>query len=279
MASKETRRYDHETLAGAVAASTSYHGVLRQLGLPVTGGGSTHVARRVRDFGIDVSHFTSLHPTPEPFREINSGELSAALREARSLADLARRLGLPATPRTRRFLTARLEEDGLSPAGLGHQRRRFEPEQLSAIASRCESLAGMMREMGLDTSDSANYRRLRRALSSYGIDTNHFARSSWAKPDARPRREFDPGRILKLDDQARRTSGDRLRKAMKASGVSEVCRECGLDGWWRGQRLTLEVDHISGDFRDNRLENLRFLCPNCHALTHTYCRPKAANKC
>lgn len=38
--------------------------------------------------------------------------------------------------------------------------------------------------------------------------------------------------------------------------------------------MTLEVDHISGDFTDNRPQNLRFLCPNCHATTPTYCRKK-----
>jgi hypothetical protein len=43
---------------------------------------------------------------------------------------------------------------------------------------------------------------------------------------------------------------------------------------WHGFQITLEIDHISGDITDNRPQNLRFLCPNCHATTTTYCRKK-----
>lgn len=274
MPEKPVRRYGYENLAEAAAASSSYHGVMRHLGLPVTGGGSAHIARRIRDFGIDVSHFTSLRPPPEPFREIGRDELTAAFHQAGSAADLARRLGLPVSARSRRFLTKLLDEHGLRVTDLGHQRREFDPEQFRSIAARCRSLADMMREMGLDTSDSANHRRLRRALGSNGVDTGHFVRSSWAEPNIRPVRRFDPGKVLRFADEPKRTRSDLLRRAMIGAGVPEVCRDCGLDGIWRGRRLTLEIDHANGDYRDNRLENLRFLCPNCHALTDGYCRRK-----
>lgn len=48
------------------------------------------------------------------------------------------------------------------------------------------------------------------------------------------------------------------------------CAECGITEW-QGKTLSLHLDHINGVNNDNRLENLRLLCPNCHSLTETYC--------
>ena len=48
------------------------------------------------------------------------------------------------------------------------------------------------------------------------------------------------------------------------------CACCGNIGEWQGQKLTLQLDHINGKNNDHRIENLRFLCPNCHSITETY---------
>ena len=54
------------------------------------------------------------------------------------------------------------------------------------------------------------------------------------------------------------------------SGVEYKCQICGIFEWL-GKKLTLHLDHISGDNSDHRFENLRLLCPNCHSCTATYC--------
>ena len=49
-----------------------------------------------------------------------------------------------------------------------------------------------------------------------------------------------------------------------------VCENCGCDGHWQNGIISLELDHKDGDNTNSELSNLRYLCPNCHALTDTY---------
>lgn len=70
-------------------------------------------------------------------------------------------------------------------------------------------------------------------------------------------------------------STDKLKKRLlKEKILDEKCTFCGISNVWNDRPLILQLDHINGDGRDHRLENLRILCPNCHSQTETWCNRK-----
>jgi 5-methylcytosine-specific restriction endonuclease McrA len=74
-------------------------------------------------------------------------------------------------------------------------------------------------------------------------------------------------RIHKIEDYATRASV--RKRIIKENLLPYKCNECRISEW-KGKKLSLHLDHINGVNGDNRIENLRFLCPNCHSLTETY---------
>ncbi len=59
-------------------------------------------------------------------------------------------------------------------------------------------------------------------------------------------------------------------KLLRENRLDLCCSQCGIKEW-RARRLEMHLDHVNGNRQDNRLENLRLLCPNCHSQTETYC--------
>jgi len=63
----------------------------------------------------------------------------------------------------------------------------------------------------------------------------------------------------------------KLKKRLIREGIKQnVCEICGIDSW-NDKPLTMQLDHIDGNPHNHVLDNLRLVCPNCHAQTDTYC--------
>jgi len=143
---------------------------------------------------------------------------------------------------------------------------KYTQEVLEPVVAEATSVAGVLRLLGL-RANGGSHAHISRTIKKLGLDTSHFVRFQNGAHQLR----HAPEQILVTRPPGSfRVKRSLLQRALNESVVPYVCAWCGLDGTWRGLPLTLEIDHIDGDFHNNRIENLRFLCPNCHRQTANF---------
>ena len=142
---------------------------------------------------------------------------------------------------------------------------KYTDEEVLRVVRESQSLAGVLRYLGLNPS-SRGYDSLRKTLLRLNPDRSH-----WQHPKG-VNAPLDPNQEVFVAGS--RCYSSTLRKHVEKAGrLQKECAVCGLVEWL-GRPITLQLDHRNGDRHDNRWENLRFLCPNCHSQTETWCRIK-----
>lgn len=145
---------------------------------------------------------------------------------------------------------------------------KYTREILEPLAKKSSSVYDLMRRLGFKKFPGGSHLHLSKRLKHLGIDTSHFTGKTH-RTGVPPRNKLSPKSILKRRATGARTKHYLLKRALIESGVEHKCSSCGLHPEWEGNPLTLEVDHVDGDFLDDRKKNLRFLCPNCHSQAET----------
>ena len=152
--------------------------------------------------------------------------------------------------------------------------QKYTKEWLTELCKDSYSYAEVLRKAGRKLGGGAQA-TVKKKIEEFGIDISHFTGQAWNK-----------GKTIKTDNRIKSQEKYSLEEVfIENSPVTQKvlrgyierhniikyqCQNCGCNGQWQNGLIALEVDHINGNNKDNRIENLRYLCPNCHALTSTY---------
>lgn len=148
-------------------------------------------------------------------------------------------------------------------------KRKYTDDQLREAVIGSFSINSLLPKLGLRKL-CGNWNTVKKRINDLNIDISHFLGKGHSKgiPNV-----FTPKRPLSdiLIEKSSYCNSHHLKNRLIKEGLLEnTCSTCGISDW-NGQELNLHLDHKNGINNDNRFDNLRLLCPNCHSQTPTYC--------
>lgn len=148
--------------------------------------------------------------------------------------------------------------------------RTYSKEELTKVVANSRSYRQVLLSLGRDETGSA-YRFVKNKIKELELDISHFSGKGWNKGNKSQRSYNVRPLSYWLIENSTCTNFTSLKNRILREGLlKNECYICGQQPLWYGKPLVLELDHINGVKNDNRIQNLRILCPHCHSQTDNF---------
>lgn len=147
-------------------------------------------------------------------------------------------------------------------------------ETLESIVKKCSSIAEIIRQLSYGAVTGGTYKSVKERLRQDGIDFAHIQLGLSNRKGIMPATALSKEEAVRkwfVRDKSISSNHNIINHIKRHNLIDYRCEKCSNSGDWQGSELTLQLDHIDGDANNNQIENLRWLCPNCHSQTPTFC--------
>lgn len=248
-----------ETYEKASKNSNSFPELCRQLGFdPKKGNIRANVERKIKRLGIDTSHFESVK---KRINKWDKYKIIALTETCSTYTEILLAIDYLAINTNFIKLKKLLKEWNIDFKGDGRLSSNYEKNFLLKIVSESYSYRECLRKLNIN-SVGGNHTTLKKYIELYKIDISHFdVKKCFGN-------KKNISEYLQENCDCSRTN---LKRRLFEEGYLEnKCCLCGQDDNWNNMKISLIIDHINGISNDNRIENLRIVCPNCNAGLDTF---------
>lgn len=143
-------------------------------------------------------------------------------------------------------------------------------EEFNIVIKDSKCYAEILRKLNL-RHEGGYYRTLKNRIKKESVDVSHFLTLSELMKGKSHKGWISKEKFLiRLENNLIKSDTIKI-KLIEFSILPYECNECHIKNLWNNKKLILQLDHKDGNHRNNKLENLRWLCPNCHSQTDTFC--------
>jgi hypothetical protein len=271
---KILKQFGKDKLIEAVNESNSFVEATSFLGLDAKNTNiKKNVERSIKRLGLSTEHFESVKRVKDAKTRYTKEKLESLVIKCKNYKEILIELDVLPIDNNYKKLKSELYRYKIDFSHLKNQKIstikvNWAKEVLEPIFKKSLSQKEVLEKLGL-RSAGGNFNTLRKYIKLYNLDSSHFIKNYDSMCNVSKNKKIPLDQILVENSTYDRTH---LKDRLYKEGLKErKCEMCEQDENWHGKRMSLIIDHINGIHNDNRLENLRIICPNCNATLDTHC--------
>ena len=271
---KILKQFGEEKIIESVKNSNSFVEATAFLGLDSKNGNiKKNVERSIKRLGLSTSHFESVKRLKDAETRYTKEKLELLVKKCKNYKEILEELDvLPVTTNYNKLKWS-LYRYEIDFTHLKNQRAETKnilwsnKDILLSIINDSKSQKEVLEKMKI-RSAGGNFRTLQKYIKLYNLDTSHFIKNYEGMVNFMKNSTIPLNKILVENSTYNRKD---LKKRLYSTGLKErKCELCGQGEEWNSKHMSLILDHENGVHNDNRIENLRIVCPNCNATLDTY---------